>query len=391
MRLNEAHGVITDPKKSTDKLVELIVDYIYDVEDGLNSYINLDPHTEPIITLSILKSYWKYKHNNVFKQDIIPEWIGNFKIKIEEYKNQVYAALYTGKSTLNKETNKLDFDIIITDNSSKSTTRFAKELSHEFRHAYTDYIKKTVNNPNLYKKDMDLYKLGTQYARKYSIVSHWDIDYIDVNEKIFTDKEYIQTAIFKSLYYLDASEIQSYLQEFAMALKLKIQDYAEDIEKALKQSRELKKNYKNLNNADKWMSNIQNNVPVSCYQINIYRTYKALYIFWSSIDKIDPSLLDEVILENVEVFKKIFKVNDIHINVLGDGMKYLKKVSFRYVKILAKMLKKMHDIYYDMIDITTENVENIDKNIDKISIDNIIDIDDFEESLMGLMSKLKNK
>ena len=64
--INESHGILTDKLKVTDKLVKLIADYIYDAEDGLNNYIDLNPSEQPIITMSILKSYWKYKNNQLF-------------------------------------------------------------------------------------------------------------------------------------------------------------------------------------------------------------------------------------------------------------------------------------------------------------------------------------
>jgi hypothetical protein len=85
--LNESFGVLTDPEKTYDRLVKLITDYIYDLEGGLNNYIDLYPSETPIITPSILKSYWKYKNNKLFDETIIPKWMGNFTIIVEPHVN----------------------------------------------------------------------------------------------------------------------------------------------------------------------------------------------------------------------------------------------------------------------------------------------------------------
>ena len=157
--INESHGILTDQLKVTDKLVKLIADYIYDAEDGLNNYIDLNPSEQPIITMSILKSYWKYKNNQLFDNSIIPNWIGDFHIEIEEHNNQIYSACYKHDAVLNN--NKLDFTIAIVDHSGKSYGQLFKELTHEFRHAYTDYIKKTtiqqmyLNDLNELRKDIE--------------------------------------------------------------------------------------------------------------------------------------------------------------------------------------------------------------------------------------------
>jgi hypothetical protein len=68
--------------------------------------------------MSILKSYWKYKNNQLFDNSIIPNWVGNFHIEIEEHNKQIYAACYKHDAVLNN--NKLDFTIAIVDHSGKS-------------------------------------------------------------------------------------------------------------------------------------------------------------------------------------------------------------------------------------------------------------------------------
>lgn len=392
--LNESHGILTDPEKSFDRLVKLIADYIYDLEGGLNNYINLYPLDEPIITPSILKSYWKYKNNRLFDETIIPKWMGNFIIKIEEHTNQNYVAYYKqDTSILNKNTGKLDFTIGITDKADKSYEIFYKQLTHEFRHAYTDYIKKsTTGNPS--SSNYILYKVGVSYAKKYPLISKWGKDYLMINQNVYTDEEYAEAAILKSLYYLSYSEIQSFLQEYAVSVKMVCEKYYDEIIEVFRKTEDLKKNYKNLSKADQWMSNIQNAMPFTCYDFNIFRIYKSLQIFWYNTDRIDLDLLDDIILKNREVFIKLFKTRNIHINVQGDGKKLLGKLAESYKKVLSRIIKKLYTIYYDIIYeyVNSEkNDINLSKNIDKIIKDDIILDYDFELDIMGAMSDIKTK
>ena len=389
--INESHGILTDQLKVTDRLVKLIADYIYDAEDGLNSYIDLNPSEQPIITMSILKSYWKYKNNQLFDNSIIPNWIGNFHIEIEENNNQIYTACYKKDAKLNN--NKLDFTIGVVDHSGKSYEQFFRELTHEFRHAYTDYIKKTTNT-GLYDIDNDLYKLGTQYAIKCPLIANWSHDYLEVNQKIYTDEEYITSTIFKSIYYISPTEISSYLQEYAVALKMLAQSHMDEIFDVFEKTNILKKNYSNLSRSEQWASNVQNALSFTYYDINIFRIYRALFIFWNNINKIDLDLLDSIILKNREVFIKLFQTRNIHINVQGDGLKLLSKLAEHYKRILARILKKMYDIYYDIIyeiGNSTKNSENISEKIDKIINDDIILDSDFEIDLLNLMSDIKKQ
>ena len=387
--INESHGILTDQLKVTDKLVKLIADYIYDAEDGLNSYIDLNPSEQPIITMSILKSYWKYKNNQLFDNSIIPNWVGNFHIEIEEHNKQIYAACYKHDAVLNN--NKLDFTIAIVDHSGKSYEQFFKELTHEFRHAYTDYIKKCTNT-SLYDIDKDLYKLGTQYANKCPLIANWSHDYLQVNWKIYTDEEYITSTIFKSIYYINPGEVQAFLQEYAVALKMLAQSHTDEIIDAFEKTDLLKKDYNKLTRSEQWAANVQNVLSFTYYDISIFRIYRALYIFWNNINRIDLDLLDDIILKNREVFIKLFKTRNIHINVQGDGLKLLSKLGTHYKRILARMLKKMYEIYYDIIygiEKSKENNENTSESIDKIIKDDIILDSDFEMDLLNLMSDIK--
>ena len=392
--LNESHGILTDPEKSFDRLVKLIADYIYDLEGGLNNYINLYPLDEPVITPSILKSYWKYKNNRLFDETIIPKWMGNFIIKIEEHTNQNYVAYYKqDTSILNKNTGKLDFTIGITDNADKSYEIFYKQLTHEFRHAYTDYIKKSAaGNPS--GGDYVLYKVGVSYAKKCPLISKWWKDCLMINQKVYTDEEYAEAAILKSLYYLSYSEIQSFLQEYAVSVKMACEKYHDKIIDVFRKTEDLKKNYKSLSKADQWMSNIQNVMPFTCYDFNIFRIYKSLQIFWYNTDRIDLDLLDDIILKNREVFIKLFMTRNIHINVQGDGKKLLNKLAASYKKVLSRIIKKLYAIYYDIIyeyGNFEKNDINLSENIDKIIKDDIILDYDFELDIMGAMSGIKTK
>jgi hypothetical protein len=175
--LNETHGIISDPKIFPYDLIKLITDYIYDAKDGLNSYIDIYPDEEPIITLSILKSYWKYKYGKLFDNSIIPDWIGNFTIIIEEPKQQIYSACYYKSGAINKNTNKLDFKISIVDTSGKDYNRFYKDLVHEFRHAYKYYFQYINKLPNNRKKP-DIYNYCINHIKPQMLISTSGMDFV---------------------------------------------------------------------------------------------------------------------------------------------------------------------------------------------------------------------
>jgi hypothetical protein len=115
------------------------------------------------------------------------------------------------------------------------------------------------------------------------------------------------------------------------------------------------------------------------YYTTIYKTYKVLYDFWNTIDKIDPDLLDTAIEENLWFFKNFLGKNIIDIKIQGDGLILLKKFVNNYKKIIDTVIKKMHQIYYDIIYInndTEKSYQNIEKELDKkINNDIILDID----------------
>ena len=172
------------------------------------------------------------------------------------------------------------------------------------------------------------------------------------------------------------------------------QSHMDEIFDVFEKTNILKKNYSTLSRSEQWASNVQNALSFTYYDINIFRIYRALFIFWNNINKIDLDLLDSIILKNREVFIKLFNTRNIHINVQGDGLKLLSKLAEHYKKILARMLKKMYDIYYDIIyeiGNSNENSENISEKIDKIIKDDIILDSDFEIDLLNLMSDIKNK
>jgi len=189
-------------------------------------------------------------------------------------------------------------------------------------------------------------------------------------------------------------EIPSYLQEYAVSLKMLAQSHMDEIFDVFEKTNILKKNYSNISRSEQWASNVQNALSFTYYDINIFRIYRGLFIFWNNINKIDLDLLDHIILKNREVFIKLFQTRNIHINVQGDGLNLLSKLAEHYKKILARMLKKMYDIYYDIIyeiGNSKENSENISEKIDKIINDDIILDSDFEIDLLNLMSDIKNK
>lgn len=396
--LNESFGVLTDPEKTYDRLVKLITDYIYDLEGGLNNYIDLYPSETPIITPSILKSYWKYKNNKLFDETIIPKWMGNFTIIVEPHVNQNYVAYFQDNTAvLNKDTGRIDFTICITDKADKSYNVFYRQLTHEFRHAYTKYIKLTNNIGISSKNDRELYSIGLKYAKaNYPLIKKWDEDYIIPNNKILSDEDFITATIFKTLYYLNAAEIQSFLQEYAGAVNNLIGLHQNQAREAFQQSAKLKEDYKNHKRRFIQLTNVSHIFPITCRCFDLYRIYSVLRDFWHyGLYRIDPDLLDDIILKNREVFIKIFKTRNIHINIQGDGLKLLSKLAESYTKVLEKILKKMQNIFYSILyeygTSEEKNNKNIPGKIDKIINDDIILDYDFELDIMRTLSEIKQK
>lgn len=62
MFLEESYGIVMNDNK-WDDLCSLIVDYIYDIEGGLNSNPFIDNSDEVTIKKNHIVSYYKYKYN----------------------------------------------------------------------------------------------------------------------------------------------------------------------------------------------------------------------------------------------------------------------------------------------------------------------------------------
>ena len=376
MFLEESYGIVMNDNK-WDDLCSLIVDYIYDIQGGLNSNPFMDNSDEVIIKKNHIISYYKYKYNTQKINELIPNWIYDFKI-ILLTEHSTAGSFKKSEATLVND--KLNFTIIIKDGVGKTPNEFNDTLIHEFRHAYTQWLELTKNfqvySTNNSKLLYNAIISKLKELPNINIVKQINIDSVVLNENIYSDKPAFQNAIIKSLYYTRPDEITSFLQEFANQIKYKISLKEYDIKKSIYDSNELKKKYNTLNNEDKWKSNILNNIDISGYSSKIYSQYQGLLLFWKYIEKTNEELLDESLSD----LRKIIKLYlNIPISKSIDS-KYIdvidvyKDIAQQQQNIIKKVLTKMNKIFAMLIlNITTDKPNaDIQKEIDDTTFENEI-------------------
>lgn len=357
MKIFESNGIVTEEGKQWNDLCDLITDYIFDIQNGLNADPFYDPYNI-VIKRSNISSYYKYKfHKNIEDTTIIPNWIGKFEIQLTE---DLKSKGSFKNSSVNLENGKINFKIALKDYANRPADEFRETLSHEIRHAYTSWLELTNNYQSRTLDQKKLYKevIGTLSDAKeknnYNIlnaIKSYSIDNIVLKDEIFTNIDEVANIISASLYYTDIDEIHSFLQEFAMSIRNLLKTNKEKIIKKIKESNNLKIDYNLLTKPQQWCSNILNNIDITNYSSQYFRIYKILDLFWTNIQKIDSETKQLAISQcsksiklymHLPISKKLIKYDgdeDIIMNNLQENQqKIIKKVLIQMNKIFANII-----------------------------------------------------
>lgn len=284
MHLNEEYGLVTNEEHSFMPLVQTIVEYIFDIQDGLNADPFYDPKEGSVITLKNITSYAKYVNKKISAgQQLIPSWISNFNISIlPNAMSNAYLNNIVFKD------GKVSFDITVGDKTLKSETSFTEDLLHEFRHAYQKWVKLNKGLKTQSDKSKDVYSAFTKLYNNETVpkildffIDEYYLDGVVLSDGSFTDKDMIENIIKYSFYLTDAEESVAYRENFSTRLAeiLKKRDFHYD-------------------------GQLLNDLDFSQFSVPIYRVYAGYLQFWKNTNKIDNKLKEEVCEDLKDIMDK---------------------------------------------------------------------------------------
>lgn len=352
--VNESQGLIDKDGIQWNDLSDLITEYVYDLQHGLNA----DPFyngNEAHIKNGTIESYYQYKHSKKMPNYIIPNWIGTFDITILETNTKGRFLQTLAKLDNNK---KLNFIIEINSNIDEPNL-LCNTLVHEFQHAYSTWLQLTKNFKFYNNKQFKLYKQSTtafhdkSYDSLEAIAKQSFIDYIDIKDEVFENPKYLEKTLLTSFYYASEDESRSFIQEFAIDIIHKIKDNHDVIVNEIKESLKFKENFNEISSENKFKSNILNNLSISCYDSYYYKVYKIYYNFYKRLlnTYIDEDVASEVISntgKTIKLYLNILSAKKL-INFSGDENKILKQIAKKQILFYEKVLKKMQKIYVKII------------------------------------------
>lgn len=330
--------------------------YLYEIHGAIDiETLNCEKITSAITKkiANIFKNYNENSENtcvtitnneivNEFGNDIYPYWLQDVNVNVNYYTNSITtkASVALGNIKYTQD-NKLT-NCIININISYDDIKYPayksyyfkytlkSDLIHEFRHAYQLYMEKIYNYKT--KEDNFTYNMAKKITKM-----NLDEPYKD----IYT----ILNIIKKTFYYIDKSEIDSYIQQF-------------------------KQNILNDNSAFPFVTNAKINDYIetgkfpynSLTTSSIYEIYKFLYDFWKNLEQnIDYQTLLEIILQ----CQNIILVKKLNINKFYTAEEYKNaffKLKENILNILENVLHKFACIYYDEI---TKLYESIKYKLDE--------------------------
>lgn len=352
--INESQGLVDKDGIQWNDLSDLITDYVYDLQNGLNA----DPFyngEDAEISMKQIESYYQYKNSKKMPTYIIPDWIGQFKIIIKNKISKGSFLPYTAKIN----DNKLSFTIEI-NSSQSSPDAFCDTLVHEFQHAYSYWLQITKKFNFFNNKTIKLYRYAqkgfddSQYTEsRVGMASKPFKDFVDIDNTAFKSAEKLERLLLTSFYYIDKDEIRSYIAEFANDIMHQIKKNIKAIKKEIKQSLEFKGDFNKLSTIEKFQSNILNNISISCYDSSYYQIYEAYYKFFKEIEKnyIDSDIANQTVRNNSYVIKTYLGIS-ISKNIIkfdGDANKILVKIAKKQIPIYKNVLKKMQKIFVKLI------------------------------------------
>lgn len=354
--IQESQGLIDKDGIQWNDLSDLITEYVFDLEHGLNS----DPFYEvdnESITRGNIEGYYQYRNSKKMPSYIIPEWIGTFNINIVKDKSS--KGTFIKKTAKLNNWNKLDFTIEI-GSAIEEPDYFCNTLVHEFQHAYTFWIELTKHILLHNNKTANLYQHaqkgfhGDKYKEKFvPFVMQKFPDLVEINDDVFNNVESVERIILTGFYHSDIDEARSFIQEFANDIMHKIKNNIKDIQKEIKQALEFKGDFNNISRTKQIQSNILNNISINCYSSRYYKIYKSYYNFYKKLQKInvDEDVAYNVIKNSSKAIRMFLNIpsNKKLIEFEGDGNKILKQIANKQIPVYEKILKKMEKIFVKLI------------------------------------------
>ena len=353
--IKESQGLVDKDGIQWYDLSDLITDYVYDLQNGLNA----DPFYnggDAEISVKQIESYYQYVNSKRIPDYIIPNWVGSFTIDIIKDKNNKGTFL---KRNAKLNNNKLVFTIEVNTNM-ENPNAFCDTLVHEFQHAYTHWIELTKQIRLYNSRSANLYYHSTKafddkkYGGNYHPMAMQKFeDLIEINNEIYTNPRYLERTLLTGFYYSDIDEIRSFIQEFAADMMKKIKSDIVNIKKQIKQSLEFKGDFNNVSKIEQFNSNILNNLSISCYSSKYYKTYKAYYNFYKKLEKmnVDTDVAVEAIKGATKAIKTALHISPAKklIQFEGDENDLLKQIAKKQIPIYENVLKKMEKIFVKLI------------------------------------------
>lgn len=283
MLLNEAYGAVTEKGLEWNSLCNAIIEYMFDVKDGLNAdpFYNYNKTPYFIVNRSNITSYYKYRHGSL-TASFIPNWIDDFTLILID--DEKYYNGFFNKAKALIKNGKLNFQIYMYNHLDQDTS--FEVLTHEFMHAYEFYNKTIKGRPatkktGIYQKYLEDSKNGVYKPIK--LVGAWGSDFLEINAGIYNDIELFENAVRHTFYLLDNSEIKSFIQQYTSDIARKI-------------NRKNNECYQYLLNVYTEKKNIDiTDFPVIFRDNFRYREYEATYKIWKNIDRVDFDVADQAV------------------------------------------------------------------------------------------------
>ena len=354
--LIESQGMIDKDGIQWNDLADLLTEYIYDLQHGLNADPFYDGN-EADINKGTIESYYQFTHSKRMPDYIIPNWIGSFNVHL--INSKITNGTFLQKEAKLNDDNKLVFTIEAR-NSMDSPNNLCNTFVHELQHAYSTWIQLTKNirfhdnrSTRMYyhsTKAFDDQKYG---GNKHPMVLQKFSDFLEINDEIFENPLYLERTLLAGFYYSDVDEIRSFTQEFANDIMHKIKDNFDTIREEIKQSLKFKDDFNSIAKVDQIKSNVLNNLSITCYNSKYYKTYKSYYNFYKKLEKmnVDEDVAYKAIKGsshavriclNIPVNKKLVEFD-------GDGNKVLKQIAQKQLPIYDNAIKKMNKIFAKII------------------------------------------
>lgn len=353
--LIESQGLVDKDGIQWYDLSDLITEYIYDLQHGLNSDPFYDGESA-VINENQIKSYYQYLHSKEMPSYIIPDWIGGFLIVLRKAKR-------TNGTFLAKEAKLVNNVLVFTieaNDSMDSPDLLRNTLVHEFQHAYSFWLQLTkgvsfhnAKTSNMYRhatKGFDNERYGGQY---HPMVMQKFVDYLEINDEIFENPLYLERTILTGFYYSNTDEIRSFTQEFATDIMHQIKNNIDTIRDEIKTSLKFKGDFNNVTKEEQFRSNILNNLSITCYSSRYYKVYKSYYKFYKKLETMNVD--EDIAYDAIKGSSKAIRIclgippNKKIVEFDGDGNKVLKEIAKKQIPIFENALRKMQKIFVKLI------------------------------------------